>query len=97
MKIVVEIPIEFEDHFKNDRFKDSLMRLIADANCVAGNYERETADMLIHSFENSQIVEGCDDAVSREKVLDILYLDPGITEEQEMLLKQLPTVESKMR
>ena len=57
MKIVIEIPKEFEDHFKSDRFRDSLMRLIADANCLAGNYEKETADMLIHSFENAEIIE----------------------------------------
>lgn len=59
MKIVIEIPTEFEDHFKNDRFKDSLVRLIADANCYAGNYEKETADMLIHSLENAQIIDEC--------------------------------------
>ena len=57
MKIVVEIPKEFEDHFMSDRFRDSLMRLITDAHCLAGNYEKETADMLIHSFKNAEIIE----------------------------------------
>ena len=57
MKIVIEIPKEFEDHFMGDHFRDSLMRLIADANCLAGNYEKETADMLIHSFGNAEIIE----------------------------------------
>ena len=59
MKIVIEIPKEFEDHFKSDCFRDSLMRLITDAHCLAGNYEKETADMLIHSLENAQIIDEC--------------------------------------
>ena len=52
MKIVIEIPEAFEGHFKQDRFKDSLERLIEDANLLAGNYEIETAEMLIMAFAN---------------------------------------------
>ncbi len=52
MQIVIEIPKEFEEHFKKDRFEDSLQRLSADANCLAGNYEQETAIMLINALKN---------------------------------------------
>lgn len=32
MKIIIDIPQEFEKHFDNDRFKDSLERIKADLN-----------------------------------------------------------------
>ena len=55
MKITINIPKEFEEHFNSDRFKDSLLRLCCDANCLAGNYEKETAIMLINALENAEI------------------------------------------
>lgn len=58
MRIEIEIPKEFEDEFIKTRFSDSLERLKADANCVAGNYEKETATMLIESLKNAQIKKG---------------------------------------
>ena len=30
MKIEIEIPKEFEEHFNNDKFKDSFERIMAD-------------------------------------------------------------------
>ena len=53
MKILIDIPKEFEQHFQTDRFEDSLHRLSADAHLLAGNYEQETAMMLIESFKNA--------------------------------------------
>ena len=53
MKITIEIPKEFESHYIKDAFKDSLERLKADANCLAGNYEIELCDMLIKAFEET--------------------------------------------
>ena len=53
MKIVIDIPDAFVEHFNNDRFEDSLHRLSADANLLAGNYEQETAIMLIEAFKNA--------------------------------------------
>ena len=50
MKLLVDIPKEFEQHFQTDRFEDSLHRLSADAHLMAGNYEQETAVMLIEAF-----------------------------------------------
>ena len=53
MKLLVEIPSEFERHYHFDRFADSLHRLSADAHLLAGNYEQETASMLIKAFEDA--------------------------------------------
>lgn len=55
MKVLIEIPKEFENHFREDRFEDSLHRLNADAHCLAGNYEQETLTMLIKAFKNAKI------------------------------------------
>ena len=58
MRIEIEIPREFEDHFKRDRFEDSLKRLKADAGLLAGRYEKEVADMLVQAFLHARISEG---------------------------------------
>ena len=59
MKITIDIPKEFEKHFDNDRFKDSLERLKADAGtfCMAGKYEIELCEMLIKAFEDAEVEE----------------------------------------
>lgn len=56
MKVEIEIPKEFEEHFKQDRFEDSLHRLSADAHLIAGNYEQEVAVMLINAFKEGYIM-----------------------------------------
>lgn len=53
MEIVIEIPKEFERHYKNDRFSESLVRLKLDAHCLAGNYEKELCDMLFLAFRGA--------------------------------------------
>ena len=58
MRIELEIPKEFEENFLADRFEEGLFRLSADANLLAGNYERETATMLIKALSNAKIVDG---------------------------------------
>lgn len=55
MKLVIEIPEEFERDFKSDRFKEFFERSLADMNCVCGNYERETAEMFITAFKNAEV------------------------------------------
>ena len=60
MKLVIDIPKDFEKHFSEDKFKDSLERIKADLNedfVFAGNYERELLDMLIVAFEEARIIE----------------------------------------
>lgn len=62
MKLVIDIPKDFEQHFNEDKFKDSLLRLKADINyglehesTISGIYEIELLDMLIAAFEKAKI------------------------------------------
>lgn len=57
MKLLINIPKEFEQHFQADRFEDSLHRLSADAHLLAGNYEQETAKMLRNALKSAVIVQ----------------------------------------
>lgn len=61
MKIAIEIPKEFEEHFNNDKFEDSLLRIetdIGDSCCVLfGNYEIETVAMLKNAFKKSEVIK----------------------------------------
>lgn len=63
MRIEIEIPKEFEEHFKQDKFEDTLHRLNADAHLLAGNYEKETAIMLIKAFRESKTAYNVDKIV----------------------------------
>ena len=69
MRIEIEIPKEFEEHFKQDKFKDSLERIMADLkNCLcAGNYEYETIEMLMKALENSKTAYDVDKVVEELK------------------------------
>lgn len=60
MKITIDIPKEFEKHFSEDRFKDSLERIKADLNdefVFAGLYERELLEMLTNAFKTAEFGE----------------------------------------
>ena len=75
MRIEIEIPKEFEKHFKQDKFKDSLERIMADikhslenGDCLcAGRYEYETIEMLQKAFENSKQAYDIDKVVQELK------------------------------
>ena len=75
MRIEIDIPKEFEEHFKQDKFKDSLERIMADiwhyleiGNCLcAGNYEYETIKMLAEALENSKTAYNIDKVVEELK------------------------------
>lgn len=56
MKIMIEIPSEYEGEFEKDKFENTLQRMKADAHCLAGNYEKETMNMLIEAFKNAKPV-----------------------------------------
>lgn len=64
MRIEIEIPKEFEKHFEQDAFEDALCRLSTDAHLLAGNYEKETATMLIEAFKNSKPAYDVDKVVA---------------------------------
>ena len=71
MRIEIEIPKKFEEHFNQDKFKDSFERIMADiwhsleiGNCLcAGRYEYETIEMLGKAFENSRKAYNVDKVV----------------------------------
>lgn len=65
MKLLINIPKEFEQHFQADRFEDSLHRLSHDAHLLAGLYEQETAMMLIESFKNAVPIPPHGDLIDR--------------------------------
>ena len=74
MRIEIEIPKEFEEHFKQDKFKDSLKRIMVDIEhfqhsskngywLCAGRYEYETIEMLQKAFEDSKSAYDVDKVV----------------------------------
>lgn len=59
MKIIIDIPEEFENDFKNDRFDECFSRIYyatsSSKTNIAGNYELETLEMLRKAFKHSYI------------------------------------------
>ena len=56
MKLIIDIPKEFETDYKGDKFKDFFSRVLCDiGKCVlCGNYEKETAEMFLKAFDESK-------------------------------------------
>lgn len=63
MKLIIEIPKEFVCDYEADGFEDCFQRFICDSKTglMAGNYERETAEMLIKAFKDAKEVVSCKD------------------------------------
>lgn len=65
MKLLIEIPPEFERDFNDNRFEDCFQRLLHDTKdrldkhdtLLAGNYEIETLEMFIKAFKNATEVQ----------------------------------------
>ena len=57
MKVLLDIPEEFEIDYRTDRFGDFFKRAKADMDVMCGTYERETADVLAKAFEESKVYE----------------------------------------
>ena len=57
MRIEIEIPKEFEAEYKTDKFNQFFSRVMCDMEkgLLCGNYERETADMLLSAFWESKV------------------------------------------
>lgn len=58
MKITIEIPKEFEEHFNQDRFEDSLERIEVDIaenreSGLSGLYEIELVAMIRNALSNA--------------------------------------------
>lgn len=72
MRIIIDIPKEFEEHYKQDKFEDTLQRLSADAHLMAGNYEQETAIMLIQAFSESIPMDRIVEHLNHARVVPLL-------------------------
>ena len=53
MKVMIDIPEEFEIDYRTDRFGDFFKRAKADMSAICGRYERETAEVLSKAFQES--------------------------------------------
>lgn len=58
MKVTIEIPKEYEKHFGEDGFKDSLERVRYDCtkmdDTLSWQYDLEVLDMLTKAFEKAE-------------------------------------------
>ena len=62
MKVVIDIPKDFEGDYIADKFKDFFSRVIADSDCngMCGRYEKEIAEMFLKAFDDSEEKNVCD-------------------------------------
>ena len=56
MKLIIDIPKEFETDYQGDKFKDFFSRVLCDikGGTLCGNYEKETAEMFLKAFDESK-------------------------------------------
>ena len=66
MKILIDIPKEFEADYNTDRFAEFFHRCLADMGRCCGNYEHETAEMMENAFAESILYDP-------DEVLDKLW------------------------
>lgn len=52
MKVVIDIPKDFEGYYIVDKFKDFFSRVIADIDCkgMCGGYEKEIDEMFLKAL-----------------------------------------------
>ena len=55
MKLIIDIPKEFETDYNGNKFKDFFSRVLCDIEIgvLCGNYEKETAEMFLKAFDES--------------------------------------------
>lgn len=80
MKLIIDIPKEFESHFNQDRFKNSFERILEDCKhsaILSGVYEFETIEMLIRAFKNGtpldSIIADIEAARDKDKLCEYPY------------------------
>lgn len=62
MKVVIDIPKDFEGDYYADKFKDFFSRVIADIDDykgMRGRYEKEIAEMFLKAFDDSEEKISC--------------------------------------
>lgn len=57
MKVLIDIPEEFELDYATDRFAEFFHRCLADMGTCCGNYEQETAEMMEKAFTKSRLYD----------------------------------------
>lgn len=61
MKVVIDVPKDFEGDYYADKFKDFFLRVITDIDCkgMCGRYEKEIAEMFLKAFDDSEEKTSC--------------------------------------
>ena len=61
MKVVIDIPKDFEGDYIADKFRDFFSRVIVDIDCkgMCGRYEKEIAEMFLKAFDDSEEKISC--------------------------------------
>ena len=69
MRIIIDIPKEFEDDYKGDMFKDFFSRVLCDIQdgTLCGNYEKETAEMFLKAFNESKPMDRIVEELEKEQ------------------------------
>lgn len=57
MKVLIDIPEEYELDYSTDRFAEFFLRSRADMDVCCGKYEHETSEMLEKAFAESDIYD----------------------------------------
>lgn len=61
MKVIIDIPKDFERDYISDKFKDFFSRVITDIDCkgMCGRYKKEIAEMFLKAFDDSEEKISC--------------------------------------
>jgi hypothetical protein len=85
MKLIIDIPKEFETDYKGDKFKDFFSRVLCDIEkgVLCGNYEKETAEMFLKAFDESVTMDNIVEKLEEAK-------EKAQNEMEECIFKGLP-------
>ena len=75
MKILIDIPKEFEVDYNTDRFAEFFHRCFADMGTCCGNFEFETAVMMEKAFAESRIYDPDKVVKQLEEERELSYAD----------------------
>lgn len=72
MRVIIDIPKNFELHFYLDKFEDSLRRIKTDVernfyadDSISGNYKLELINMLIKAFKDAMVTIVATDVIHK--------------------------------
>ena len=73
MKVLIDIPKEFELDYATDRFAEFFQRCRADMDVCCGKYERETSEMLEKAFAESELYDPDKVVEQLERISDEMH------------------------